>query len=112
MRQPPSLRRNTDPNLCLLKPRNARPPPRLRGVRLSGLPPIQWLPYLLLLPSLAIICLIELYPFIQGVIYSLHKGTLLGTGAFVGLQNYARIFRSPDFYNSRFSFLRAIQRDD
>ena len=44
-----------------------------------GTPPIQWLPYLLLLPSLAIICLIELYPFIQGVIYSLHKGTLLGT---------------------------------
>ena len=74
-----------------------------------GTPAIQWLPYLLLLPSLAIICLIELYPFIQGVIYSLHKGTLLGTGAFVGLQNYARIFRSPDFYNSLwFSFLFAL----
>jgi multiple sugar transport system permease protein len=72
-------------------------------------PPIQWLPYLLLLPSLAAICLIELYPFIQGVVFSFHKGTLLGTGAFVGLQNYTRLFSSPDFYHSLwFSFLFAL----
>ena len=72
-------------------------------------PPIQWFPYLLLLPSLAIICLIELYPFLTGVSYSFHKGTLLGTGAFVGLQNYERLFSSPDFYHSLwFSFIFAL----
>jgi ABC-type sugar transport system permease subunit len=71
--------------------------------------PIQWFPYLLLLPSLAIICLIELYPFLTGVSYSFHKGTLLGTGAFVAFQNYERLFSSPDFYHSVwFSFIFAL----
>ena len=71
--------------------------------------PIQPLPYLLLLPSLALICIIELYPFITGVSYSLHKGTLLGTGAFVGLDNYLHLFNSADFYHSLyFSFVFAL----
>jgi ABC-type sugar transport system permease subunit len=71
--------------------------------------PIQWLPYLLLLPSLALIGVIEFYPFISGASYSFHKGNLLSTGAFVGLQNYQRLFSSPDFYHSLwFSFLFAI----
>ncbi|HKD13996.1 MAG TPA: sugar ABC transporter permease [Candidatus Angelobacter sp.] len=71
--------------------------------------PTQALPYLLLLPSLLLIFLIELYPFLSGVLYSLHKGTLLNTGAFVGLDNYVRLFRSPDFYHSLyFSFLFAL----
>jgi ABC-type sugar transport system permease subunit len=72
-------------------------------------PPIQAFPYLLLLPSLALIFLIELYPFINGVSYSLHKGGLLGTGAFVGFDNYLHLFNSPDFYNSLwFSFIFAF----
>ena len=70
---------------------------------------IQSLPYLLLLPSLALICVIELYPFVTGVSYSLHKGTLLGTGAFIGWENYLRLFASPDFYHSLyFSFIFAL----
>ena len=69
----------------------------------------QPLPYLLLLPSLAIIFIIEFYPFINGVSFSFHKGTLLGTGAFVGLTNYLRLFNSPSFYNSLwFSFIFAF----
>ena len=69
----------------------------------------QLLPYLLLLPSLALIFLIELYPFINGVSFSLHKGSLLGTGPFVGLDNFLRLFNSPDFYNSLwFSFIFAF----
>ena len=72
-------------------------------------PPIQTFPYLLLLPSLALIFLIEFYPFINGVSYSLHKGGLLGTGAFVGFDNYLHLFNSPDFYNSLwFSFIFAF----
>jgi ABC-type sugar transport system permease subunit len=70
---------------------------------------VQSLPYLLLLPSLTLICIIELYPFITGVSYSLHKGTLLGTGAFIGWDNYLRLFASPDFYHSLyFSFIFAL----
>src|SRR5260370_36613653 len=61
---------------------------------------IQPLPYLLLLPSAALICTSELYPFITGLSYSVHKGTLLGTGAFIGADNYLRLFASPDFYHS------------
>jgi multiple sugar transport system permease protein len=62
-----------------------------------------------LLPSLTLICIIELYPFITGVSYSLHKGTLLGTGAFIGWDNYLRLFASPDFYHSLyFSFIFAL----
>jgi ABC-type sugar transport system permease subunit len=72
-------------------------------------PPFQPLPYLLLLPSLALIFIIEFYPFINGVSFSFHKGTLLGTGAFVGLGNYLRLFNSPSFYNSLwFSFIFAF----
>jgi ABC-type sugar transport system permease subunit len=71
--------------------------------------PIQWLPYFLLLPSVVLICLIELYPFLTGLSFSLHKGTLLGTGSFCGLQNYQRLFNSPDFYNALwFSFIFAL----
>jgi ABC-type sugar transport system permease subunit len=71
--------------------------------------PLQSLPYVLVLPSLALICLIELYPFITGLSYSFQKGSLLGTGALVGWQNYQRLFSSPDFYNSLyFSFLFAF----
>jgi ABC-type sugar transport system permease subunit len=72
-------------------------------------PPFQPLPYLLLLPSLALILIIEFYPFINGVSFSFHKGSLLGTGAFVGFGNYLRLFNSPSFYNALwFSFIFAF----
>jgi ABC-type sugar transport system permease subunit len=79
------------------------------GISWKAKPTIQRLPYLLLLPSFALICLIELYPFFTGVSYSLHKGTLLGTGAFIGLENYVHLFASADFYHSlSFSFVFAL----
>jgi ABC-type sugar transport system permease subunit len=79
--------------------------PVRRAQRLS----VQSLPYLLLLPSILLIFIIELYPFITGINYSLHKGTLLTQGAFVGWQNYLHLFNSPDFYHSLyFSFLFAL----
>jgi ABC-type sugar transport system permease subunit len=72
-------------------------------------PPFQPLPYLLLLPSVTLILIIEFYPFINGVSFSFHKGTLLGTGAFVGFGNYLRLFSSPNFYNALwFSFIFAF----
>src|SRR3984957_7433265 len=79
------------------------------AVRQARKPPFQPLPFLLLLPSLAIIFIIEFYPFINGVAFSFHKGNLLGTGAFVGLSNYLRLFNSASFYNSLwFSFIFAF----
>jgi ABC-type sugar transport system permease subunit len=69
----------------------------------------QPLPYLLLLPSFALILVIEFYPFINGVSFSFHKGSLLGTGAFVGFGNYLRLFNSASFYNALwFSFIFAF----
>jgi ABC-type spermidine/putrescine transport system permease subunit I len=86
-----------------------RPITTTRAVGSVRRPAVHWFPYLLLLPSLAMICLVELYPFLSGVSYSLHKGTLLGVGAFVGWQNYERLFSSPDFYHSLwFSFIFAL----
>jgi ABC-type sugar transport system permease subunit len=54
--------------------------------------PFPTLPYQLLLPSILLIFIIEFYPFIIGTVYSLHKGTLLKTGAFIGLDNYVHLF--------------------
>jgi ABC-type sugar transport system permease subunit len=69
----------------------------------------QPLPYFLLLPSVALIFLIEFYPFVSGVSFSFHKGSLLGTGPFVGLGNYQRLFNSASFYNALwFSFIFAF----
>ncbi len=72
-------------------------------------PSFRLLPYWLLLPSLALIFAIEFYPFVNGVSLTFHKGTLLGTGAFVGFGNYWRLFNASSFYNSLwFSFIFAF----
>ena len=86
--------------------------PARESVRLVRQPPgvsVQALPYILLLPSVLLMSIIELYPFITGVSYSLHRGTLLSQGAFIGLDNFLHLFNSPDFYHSLyFSFLFAL----
>lgn len=58
---------------------------------------LELLPYVLLLPSLALILLINLYPFLTGLLYSLRDGTLLKEGTFVGLRNYRELLTIPDF---------------
>jgi|GraSoiStandDraft_43_1057313.scaffolds.fasta_scaffold32220_2 ABC-type sugar transport system permease subunit len=57
-------------------------------------------PYLLLIPSAALIALINLYPFVSGFIYSLENGTLIQSGAFVGLANYVHLFAMADFVHA------------
>lgn len=70
---------------------------------------IDLLPYALFIPSLALILLINAYPFITGFLYSLRDGSLLKAGSFVGLANYAALWRMPDFrYSLQFSALFAI----
>lgn len=67
------------------------------------------LPFVLFVPSLALILLIDAYPFITGFLYSLRDGSLLKAGDFVGLANYAALWRMPDFrYALQFSALFAI----
>lgn len=66
-------------------------------------------PYLLLVPSILLISLINLYPFASGFLYSLREGTLLKAGAFVGMDNYLSLLTRPDFHNAlRFSLLFAL----
>ncbi len=66
-------------------------------------------PLYLLIPSLVLITLINIYPFATGFYYSLQDGTLLQTGNFVGLQNYIDLMTRPEFHNAlRFSAIFAI----
>jgi len=66
-------------------------------------------PYLLLLPSVALIALINLYPFATGFLYSLRNGTLIQEGDFVGLANYTQLLTQPDFLHALwFSALFAL----
>ena len=57
-------------------------------------------PYLLLLPSVTLIALINLYPFATGFLYSLRNGTLIQSGEFVGLANYAQLATQADFLHA------------
>src|SRR6266516_1892212 len=73
-----------------------RPSPSLHNRRR-----IDMLPYMLLLPSILFILLIELYPF--------QNGSLLASGTFVGLQNYLSTLTDPEFlYSLQFSALFAV----
>jgi sn-glycerol 3-phosphate transport system permease protein len=59
------------------------------------------LPYLLILPSLAVIVVFLVYPFLQSVQESFFATTPFGTKTvYVGLRNYERLFASPDFRTS------------
>jgi ABC-type sugar transport system permease subunit len=66
-------------------------------------------PYLLLLPSVALIALINIYPFATGFLYSLQDGTLIQAGSFVGVDNYAELLIDPEFQHALwFSALFAL----
>ncbi len=61
----------------------------------------RFLPYLLILPSVAIIVIFLVVPFIQSVRESFYTSTAFGTKTiFVGLRNYARLFASSDYRQS------------
>jgi len=68
--------------------------PTKRGRRFDAFP------YILLLPSALLITLINIYPFATGFYYSLQDGTLLQSGAFVGLANYVQLFSMADFQHA------------
>ncbi len=62
-----------------------------------------FLPYLLVLPTLASAGLVLLYPTVRVIIMSFFRVDLLDpkrSGQFVGLQNYITILSKPDFWSS------------
>lgn len=72
---------------------HARLAPR-RGWRFDAFP------YLLLLPSVALIALINIYPLAAGFLYSLRDGTLIQAGQFVGIANYSELLTDPEFLHA------------
>ena len=86
-----------------------------RGNRTAGLLRLagrtSW-PYLLLLPTVALLCTFTLYPLLQGLWMSLFRRGLVvvpqvpeSIPTFVGLGNYAQLFADKDFV---FSLLRTV----
>jgi len=70
---------------------------------------IDFLPALLLLPSILLIGAVIAWPLITGVGYSLHSGNLLRTGPFIGLDNYVTLANLDEFWHAlRFSILFAV----
>lgn len=58
------------------------------------------LPFIFILPSLLFILLVNIYPLVSGIAYSFTDKKLLGSGSFIGLNNYIKVFQSDDFRDS------------
>ena len=59
--------------------------------------PERRLAYYMVLPALLIILVVAVYPIGVSVYLSLFDARINNVGEFVGLQNYVRMFQSPDF---------------
>ncbi|WP_030194266.1 carbohydrate ABC transporter permease [Streptomyces sp. NRRL S-87] len=59
-----------------------------------------WTPYLFLAPGLAAVVVFGLWPFANTVVLSLTDARMLAGGRFVGLANYTRALRDPDFWQA------------
>ncbi|MEP0322233.1 carbohydrate ABC transporter permease [Bauldia litoralis] len=70
---------------------------RRRGSRLPG---HGIAPYLYMAPALVLFGAFLIYPVIQSFFYSLLDWDGLQPGVYVGLDNYAQLFRDPNFWNS------------
>jgi multiple sugar transport system permease protein len=67
------------------------------------------LPLAFLLPSIALIGLVVGWPLLTGFNYSLHAGTMLQAGRFVGIDNYTMLAGNADFWRAlRFSLVFAL----
>lgn len=57
-------------------------------------------PYLFLLPFLLIFAAFQVYPLIYGILISFYRFRGLAGRHFVGLDNYARLLKNPQFYQA------------
>jgi putative aldouronate transport system permease protein len=74
-------------------------PARLRQRFVTGVRRY-WLLYLLIAPVLIYFAIFVFYPMGQGVFLSMQKAGLLGPRGFVGLDNYAKIFATPNVWQA------------
>jgi multiple sugar transport system permease protein len=64
---------------------------------------------LLVAPSIVLVLLINAYPLVVAASQSVHDGTLIVTGKFVGLSNYADVVTSPRFWAAaRFTLIFTV----
>ncbi|MDR1431428.1 MAG: sugar ABC transporter permease [Propionibacteriaceae bacterium] len=70
----------------------------------------RWLSLNLALPSIFLLGVAQLYPLVQGILYSFQRGkTTNPSQAWVGFDKYGALFKDPDFWNAvRFSIIFAI----
>jgi multiple sugar transport system permease protein len=67
------------------------------------------LPLGLIVPSLLVIALVNLYPFVNGLYLSLTNSSLLGTGSFVGLDSFRSVVSNIEFDGAlRFTLIFAV----
>jgi len=53
-----------------------------------------------LFPSIVILFILTIVPFLYGLYVSFHDASLVKIGNFIGLQNYINTFKNPNFYSS------------
>lgn len=71
--------------------------------------PSGWILLLFAAPSIFLLLLINLYPLLYAALQSVRDGTLIDTGEFVGLANYAQVLTDPAFWNSaRFTLIFTV----
>lgn len=72
-----------------------------KGMRRGGLTLL-----LLIVPSVALLVLINAYPVVYATNQSLHDGSLISRGDFVGVDNYVRVLTSDSFWRAaRFTLI-------
>ena len=57
-------------------------------------------PYLYVLPALFLLVAFRLIPILMSFIISFFESTIKGTGDFIAFQNYGKLLRDPDFWQS------------
>jgi multiple sugar transport system permease protein len=63
----------------------------------------------LVVPSVILLLLINAYPLVYAGFQSLHSGTLISSGSFVGLKNYGTVLTDPAFWEAvRFTVLFTV----
>lgn len=67
-------------------------------------PGYRLLPYILIVPSIAVIIVFLVVPFVQAVQQSFYRTSPFGTTTyFVGLENYRQLFSSPEYLQSLYT---------
>jgi len=64
----------------------------------------------LALPSILVLGFAQIYPMLQGILYSFQKGVMANPGqGWIGLTNYSKVVSDPNFWNSvRFTIIFTI----